>query len=147
MIPSVDPDLIGMSCGVDLVDIASFGRALDVTGGRMQDVCFTDREQREAADRSERLAARWAVKEAVAKALGVGLLRGVGFHDVEVTVGDGGALSLALRGEARLLAKARRLDRWSISVSHERGLAIGFVIATQWPSQDTPRMGEEEGHG
>jgi holo-[acyl-carrier protein] synthase len=116
---------------VDLVDIASLGRALDVTDGRMRDVCFTDREQREADGRCERLATRWAVKEAVAKALGVGLLQGVGFHDIEVVIGEGGVLELILRGEARFLAARRRLDRWAISVSHERGLAIGLVIAAQ----------------
>jgi holo-[acyl-carrier protein] synthase len=147
MISSVRRGSIGLSCGVDLVDVASLGRALDVTRGRMKDVCFTDREQREAEGRYERLATRWAVKEAVAKALGVGLLRGVGFHDVEVTVGEGGGLELVLRGNARLLAKGRRLDRWAISVSHERGLAIGLVIATQSSKPGQIESDEEESDG
>ncbi len=144
MIPIAGRGSMGLSCGVDLVDIASFGRALDVTSGRLADVCFTGQEQRAADGRYERLASRWAVKEAVAKALGVGLLRGVGFHDVEVAVGDGGALELALHGEARLLANSKQLDRWAISVSHERGLAIGLVIATRSSTPGYIESGEEE---
>lgn len=147
MTPIMGSGSIGLSCGVDLVDIASFGRALDVTGGRMREVCFTEREQRETGGRCERLATRWAVKEAVAKALGVGLLQGVGFHDVEVVIGEGGVLELILRGEARLLAEGRRLDRWAISVSHERGLAIGLVIATQSSKPGHIKSGGEDGHG
>jgi holo-[acyl-carrier protein] synthase len=131
----------GISCGVDLVDVAAFGRALDATGGEMELVCLTDRERRDAAGRPERLATRWAIKEAVAKSLGVGLLQGVGFHDVEVIVGTGGALRLALSGEALGLAERQRLNEWAVSVSHERGLAMGFVIATH---VSEPRLIETE---
>lgn len=147
MIPIVDGSSIGFSCGVDLVDIASFERAIDVTAGRLREVCFTHREQQEAAGRLDRLATRWAVKEAVAKALGIGLLQGFGFHDVEVMGGDGRAVEVALHREARELAKRQHLDRWAISVSHEGGFAIAIVIATDSckPSQDI--SGEDKGDG
>lgn len=118
-----------LACGVDLVDIAAFGRALDVTKGRMGMVCFTDREREEGKGRIDRLASRWAVKEAVAKALGVGLMHGIGFHDVEVTADADGPPGLTLHGEAERLAARRGLADWAISVSHEGGLAMAFVIA------------------
>lgn len=121
----------GISCGVDLVDVAAFERALDATGGEMAQACFTDGERREAAGRPEGLATRWAIKEAVAKALGVGLLQGIGFRDVEVIACDGGTLRLTLRGGAREIADRQRLNKWAISSLHERGLAMGFVVATQ----------------
>jgi holo-[acyl-carrier protein] synthase len=137
----------GISCGVDLVDVAAFEGALNATGGEMAEACFTDGERRDAAGRPERLATRWAVKEAVAKALGVGLLQGIGFRDVEVISCDCGALRLALRGEAREIADRQRLNEWAISVSHERGLAMGFVVATQVSGSKRTNPDEEECHG
>lgn len=125
-----------LACGVDLVDIAAFGRALAVTKGRMGTVCFTDREREEGNGRIDRLASRWAVKEAVAKALGVGLMQGIGFHDIEVTADADGPAALSLHGEAKSLAARRRLTDWAISVSHERGFAIAFVIAMQCLGSD-----------
>lgn len=135
---------MGLACGVDLVDIASFGRALEATGGEMARVCFTDLERRDAGGRVESLAGRWAVKEAVTKAIGTGLLKGIGFHDVEVSIGDGGCLNLTLHGEARRLAKDRRLDRWAISLSHEGCHAVGFAIAAQSAGHGPTVNGEEE---
>jgi holo-[acyl-carrier protein] synthase len=133
-----------LTCGVDLVDIAAFGRALVVTRGRMASMCFTEREQEEAKGRVDRLATRWAVKEAVAKALGTGLMQGVGFRDIEVAVGQVGAPALALLGEAQRLATDRRLVDWAISVSHERGLAIAFVIASQQSGSGSASSSKEE---
>ena len=147
MITSIDPRAPGLSCGADLVDVASFGRAIEITNGRLTDVCFTQREQREAAGRHERLATRWAIKEAVVKALGVGLLQGVGFHDIEVTVSEGGRLELLLHGGAHLLATSQHLQHWAISVSHERGLAIGFVIATGASAAGYIESNKEDGDG
>jgi holo-[acyl-carrier protein] synthase len=146
MIPDIDPKS-RLSCGVDLVDVASFGRAIEITGGRLLDACFTPREQREAAGSYERLATRWGIKEAVGKALGVGLLQGVGFHDIEVTVSEGGRLELRLSGGARLLATSQHLEHWAISVSHEQGLSIGFVIATGAPAAGYVESIEEDGDG
>jgi holo-[acyl-carrier protein] synthase len=125
-----------LRCGVDLVDIAAFGRALGVCGGRLANVCFTEHERQDAREHLDRLAVRWAVKEAVAKVLGVGLMQGVGFRDIEVALVTGRRPSLMLYREARRLAEGGGLEEWAISVSHERGLAIAFVIASR-PPEDT----------
>lgn len=137
---------VRLACGVDLVDIAAFGRALDVTKGRMGTVCFTDRERAQSRGRIDRLASRWAVKEAVAKTLGVGLMQGVGFHDVEVMADADGPLDLTLHGEAAKLAAQRALTYWAISVSHEAGLAMAFVVAMR-PSGNAEARSEEESDG
>lgn len=118
-----------LTCGVDIVDVSAFGRALEVTNGRMASVCFTEQEREDGAGRIERLASRWAVKEAVAKALGVGLMQGIGFHDIEVTTSADGPPALSLHGSAKTLAARLRLTHWVISVSHERGFAIALVVA------------------
>jgi holo-[acyl-carrier protein] synthase len=132
-----------LACGVDLVDIAAFGRALEVTKGRMGRVCFTERERAEGNGRIDRLASRWAVKEAVAKALGVGLMQGVGFHDIEVTAEADGPPTLSLHGKAKTLAARRKLTDWAMTVSHERGFAIAFVIGKRCLGSDRAWSEEE----
>jgi len=66
--------------------------------------------------------------------LGVGLLQGVGFRDIEVALEPSKRPSLMLYREARRLAEHGGLEDWAISVSHERGLAIAFVIASRPPN-------------
>jgi holo-[acyl-carrier protein] synthase len=132
-----------LACGIDLVDIAAFGRALDVTKGRMGDVCFTDQEREQGMGRIDRLASRWAVKEAVAKALGVGLMQGIGFHDVEVAADSDGRPDLTLHGEAERLAAQRGLTDWAISIAHDGGLAMAFVVAMRSSGSAEARSQEE----
>ena len=91
--------MIGL--GVDLVDVARFRQSL-ARSPRLAERLFTPAERAYAArnaDPAERLAVRFAAKEAVMKALGVGL-GAFDFHDVEVLRADGGQPSLVLRGRA-----------------------------------------------
>lgn len=117
-----------MSCGVDLVDVGSFERAVEVTGGDLVDVCFTKREQEDARGESHRLAARFAAKEAAAKALGVGMMRGVSWQDVELLRKDGRP-ELALSGGAAEAARRQGWYCWSVSLSHEGDKAVALVVA------------------
>jgi holo-[acyl-carrier protein] synthase len=116
-------------------DIISLKRIADVhqrQGQRFLDRVYTPEEQRyalELRDPSERLASRWAAKEACMKALGTGWAKGVSFTQIALLPGDDrGAPRLVLTGEA--LAAATRLGatRWHCSVSHSDGLAIATVI-------------------
>lgn len=120
---------VGIACGVDVVDVGTFGRALHATRGRLAFACFTHRERTQIGGRLDRGAARWAVKEAVAKALGAGLMQGVGLQDVEVMSSTNGRVDVALRGDAERLAAARGLTDWAISISHECGIAVALVVA------------------
>src|ERR1700681_4534248 len=122
-----------LRCGTDLVDIAHFNRTLQTTNGRIVSVCFTSRERRETSGRADRLATRWALKESVSKVLGVGLMKGIGFHDIEVSTNEHGSPTLTLRGAAERLALSLGLTDWAISASHDRGLAMAFVVASQHP--------------
>ncbi len=116
--------------GIDLVDVARFRVTIHRTPsvvGRM----FTpgERAYAEAAnDPVERLAARFAAKEAVMKAMGVGL-GAFGFHDAEVVRADGGAPSLLLRGPAEELASARGIVAWQLSLTHTATSAGAVVVA------------------
>lgn len=127
------PGVVGV--GVDAVDVDRFRRAL-ARRPALADRMFTDGERAAAAvmrDPAERLAARFAAKEAVMKALGSGLWS-VPFHDVEVvrapgTGAAGGAPSLRLAARAAELARARRVARWHLSLTHTAQVAVAVVVA------------------
>ena len=118
--------------GIDMVDIESTRRLLADPTGQFLARCFTMREQQSAGDgldQPDRLSGRFAVKEAVMKALGTGFGEGVGFLDVEIVSLPSGAPTVILYGEAKLRAEAMGIDRWLVSTSHEGSFAIASVIA------------------
>jgi holo-[acyl-carrier protein] synthase len=118
--------------GIDLVDIASTERLLAEPSNQFLTRCFTLQEQSdvgEGLERAARLSGRFAVKEAVLKALGTGFGGSVGFHDVEVVLLTSGAPTIVLHGEASQLAERLGISRWLVSTSHESNLAVASVIA------------------
>jgi len=113
--------------GVDVVDVARFSLALE-RHPRLLTRLFTDGECEDAAMRAERLAARFAAKEAVLKALGVGI--GVtSWRSIEVTRGDDGAPSVTLHGAALRLAQGRGITGLHLSLSHTATTAVAFCVA------------------
>lgn len=117
-----------LASGVDLVEIKRVEAAVERHGERFLSRIFTPAELAICHGRAESLAARFAAKEAVAKALGRGIGE-IGWRDIEVTSDDLKAPSLALSGEAQRLAREQGLETWSISLSHERQFAIAFAVA------------------
>lgn len=116
--------------GTDIVDLDRFRLALRRTPGMVERV-FTDGERSYALrkhDPTERLAARFAVKEATMKALGVGL-GAFRFHDVEVTKARSGEPSLRLSGRAADLAARRGITDWKVSITHSDLVAMAVVLA------------------
>lgn len=99
---------------------------------RFLERCFTPDEQRYAAEhpkrRIEHLAARFAAKEAVLKAIGTGLSRGIAWTDVEVTRDPSGAPGVRLRGQALQIATERGITRWILSLSHTEEAAMASAI-------------------
>jgi holo-[acyl-carrier protein] synthase len=116
-----------LAIGVDLVEIDRVAALVTRYGERFAGRVFTPAERLDCGDRPESLAARWAVKEAVAKALGTGF-GPVGFREIELLRECAGRPELHLHGEARALAEARGLSSWAVSVSHDGGFAIAFVV-------------------
>ena len=123
--------------GVDAVDVARFRRLLD-RRPRFATRCFTETEQSDAnrsADAAQSLAARFAAKEAVMKALGAGI-GAFALTDVEVcrTPGTGATRNapfLVLHGTAAELAGADGAGHFHLSLTHTDGVAIAFVVAEQ----------------
>lgn len=116
-----------LAVGVDMIEVERVERGLSRFGQRFADRFFTEGEQSTCAGDARRLAGRFAVKEAVAKALGTGI-GDICWVDVEVVNGDRGRPELVLHGRARELADALSLDTWSISLSHTNQHAIAFAV-------------------
>jgi holo-[acyl-carrier protein] synthase len=117
--------------GVDAVDVERFRRSLERTPS-MRERLFTAVELeyvRPKADPVPSLAARFAAREAVMKALGVGL-GAFGFHDVWVERFPSGEPSLVVTGPAELLAVAAGIERWHLSLTHTSTVAIAYVVAS-----------------
>ena len=117
--------------GTDVVDLDRFRVALARTPTLVERV-FTEGERAYAMrkrDPAERLAARFAVKEATMKALGVGL-GAFRFHDVEVVKARSGEPSLRLSGRAAELAAEKGVREWKVSISHSALVALAVVVAS-----------------
>lgn len=117
--------------GVDIVDVARFERLAQRTP-RILERTLTARERlgEDGSDRTfESLAARFAAKEAVAKALGAP--PGMAWHDCEVVAADGAAPEIQVRGTVAEQARKLGIGTWHLSLSHDGGQAVAFVIATK----------------
>ncbi len=114
--------------GVDLIEIERFTSAYRRYEQRFLQRIFTPTELAENRKNMASLAARFAAKEAVAKALGTGIGR-VTWHDIEICRGEAGEPILYLHGAASHLAALQQLDTWSISLSHTQSHAVAFVVA------------------
>jgi len=116
--------------GVDLIEVDRMRTVLARTP-TMAEKLFTpgERAYAEAAnDPTERYAARFAAKEAVMKALGVGL-GAVDWHDIEVVRTDRGAPVLAVTGRAQALAEAAGVTRWLLTMTHTTTMAEAVAVA------------------
>ena len=114
--------------GVDLIETARVRAALDRHGERFLARVYTPAERELCCDRLTSLAARWAAKEAVAKAFGTGI-GDISFQEIEILHGPRSEPVLHLHGAAQRLAAEHGLTEWSISLSHTETHAIAFVTA------------------
>lgn len=117
-----------VQCGVDLVDVPRIRGAVDRWGLRFLDRIWTERELRICRGRYPELAARFAAKEAVSKALGTGIA-GLVWREIEIVQDGRGKPLVFLHGAARQRAEALGLATWSVSLTHTRELACAFVVA------------------
>src|ERR1039457_422106 len=117
--------------GIDMVEIGRIQQSVDRYGQRFLDRIYTGGEQayclrkRKAA---ESLAARFAAKEAGAKALGTGISRGVHWLESEVVRESGGKPSLRLHALAAEIAAALGVAHTALSLTHTADLAMASVV-------------------
>ncbi|BCJ52315.1 holo-[acyl-carrier-protein] synthase [Actinoplanes sp. NBRC 14428] len=118
-----------VSVGIDVVLVDRFARALDRTP-LLADRLFTEGERTTQSGNprsAESLAARFAAKEAVAKALGAPA--GMRWHDCEIVSDPDGRPWLTVSGTVAAVAADRGISRWHLSLSHDGGIASAMVVA------------------
>jgi holo-[acyl-carrier protein] synthase len=123
-----------LGVGTDLVDVERVRRALERQPG-LRTRLFTESEWDYAArhrDPHPHLAARFAAKEAVMKALGRGM-SSMGFAEIEVRRDEHGAPSIALHGAAAHAAAVAGVAEWHLSLTHTDALAQAVAVAVGQP--------------
>ncbi|MGH2454957.1 MAG: holo-ACP synthase [Candidatus Limnocylindria bacterium] len=114
--------------GVDLIDIDRIVAILGRFPDRFRTRVLTDAEARYCGDKTERIAGRWAAKEAVSKVLGLGV-RGVGWREIEILPNWAGAPQVRLHARAAARAAQLELEDVTVSISHERRMAVAVAVA------------------
>jgi holo-[acyl-carrier protein] synthase len=118
--------------GVDIVENERIAAMLEQHGSAFEDKVFTANELAYAGDRRRRvehLAVRFAAKEAVAKALGRGISKGVTWKDIEVVHDDAGKPGISLHGGTFDLAEEMGVRNLHVSLSHTDTHSVAFVVA------------------
>jgi holo-[acyl-carrier protein] synthase len=114
--------------GVDLIDVDRIVAVLDRYPERFRSRILTPAEDRYCRGRPERIAGRWAAKEAVSKVLGLGV-RGVGWREIEILPNRAGQPQVHLHGRASARAAVLELGQVTVSISHERRMAVAVALA------------------
>jgi holo-[acyl-carrier protein] synthase len=122
---------IPVAVGVDLIEIDRLARAIERWGERFLKRVYTPEEVVHCRGRIPELAVRFAAKEAVSKALGVGIWwrGGIRWREAEIRPNRLGKPEVRLYGRAADYARQQGLDEWAVSLSHSRGHAIAMVVA------------------
>jgi holo-[acyl-carrier protein] synthase len=123
--------------GVDVVDVARFALALE-RHPRLAERLFTDAERADARAQPERLAARFAAKEAVLKTLRSGM-GAAPWRSIEIRRDPNGEPRVRLHGAAASLAKQCGARRFHVSLSHTETTAVAFVVASSKKDKSNAR--------
>ena len=118
--------------GVDLVEVERVTAALERHGDVWIQKIFTEGERDYCNAQHEpaiHYAARFAAKEAAAKALGTGIGKNAALHDLEVVRGPNGAPKLVLHGDAKDFAKEQGIAHVLISLTHTKDHAVANAVA------------------
>lgn len=118
-----------------MVEIARIERAIARWGERFLRRVYTETELERWRNRPASLAARFAAKEAVMKALGTGA-RGVGWQDIEILASPGGEPVVCLKGRARRQARRLNLGGLAVSLAHSREYALATVVGDRDESRN-----------
>ena len=118
--------------GIDLVEVDRISSLMERTGDAFKNRIFTPEEIAYCdsnANPAIHYAARWAAKEAVAKALGTGFTEGVSWMEITVTRQPNGAPGIHLSGKTAIIAAERGIQRWLLALTHTQTTAAASAVA------------------
>jgi holo-[acyl-carrier protein] synthase len=115
------------SIGVDIIEIHRIQQAVEKWQDRFLQRIYTDRELQDCDRRWPSLAARFAAKEAVLKALGTS--KDIGWHDIEIRRNENDAPYICLHSNALTIAGQLGIRNFAISLSHSEKYAVAVSIA------------------
>ncbi|NPA91011.1 MAG: holo-ACP synthase [Chloroflexi bacterium] len=118
--------------GLDIIRVSRIEKAIRRWNTRFLDRVFSTGEQEDCRGRSASLAARFAAKEAVLKALGTGLAQGIRWTDVEIRTRANGEPRVILHGNAVTLARSLGIHAWEVSLTHDGEIAAAIVVGYGW---------------
>ncbi len=132
-----------MAVGIDIASVDSVAQSLETFGDVYVNRLFREAEAAYArsvpAQAAQRLAARFAAKEAAVKAFDLADA-GVNMRDIEVVRLDSGACSLRLHGRVARLVRQKGFGHTAVCLSHDGGYAAAVVTALRLPEPDSPPM-------
>jgi len=120
--------------GIDLVDFGRIEKMLEKHPKRFLDRVFTPTEQTDAdstRNRIEKLAGRFAAKEAVMKLIGTGWRDGIAWTDIEVVNNPLGQPIVTVTGKVKELADQQGVEQITLSITHTSNFAIASAVALQ----------------
>ena len=120
-----------LGSGIDMIEIARIEKTIARYGDRFCQRIYLPNEIRYCRGKrnaAESFAARFAAKEAAAKALGTGIQAGVGWRDIEVVRAPGGRPTLLFHGRAAVIAGQLGARHASISLTHTQSYALAQVL-------------------
>ncbi len=125
----LSPEKFGQ--GVDIVEIDRIGNLVDKWGSRFTNRIYTSHELAKCRGNSASLAARFAAKEAIVKAIGTGL-RGMAWKDIEILNDQNGRPYFALHDRAAFAFNKSGWKSCTLSLTHSAGIAVAMVTVLKF---------------
>lgn len=118
-----------LRCGIDMIENQRIAEGIERLGERFLNRFFTAGEREDCEDKAHRLAARFAAKEAVAKAIGTGI-GDISWKDIEIRCNNPrNRPTLHLHGEAARISAEMGITQWDVSLTHTDEYASAVAIA------------------
>jgi holo-[acyl-carrier protein] synthase len=131
------PQGVNVAVGIDIIEVSRVRKVFEHHGERFLKRVFTEIEARQCRGKPERLASRFAAKEAISKALGTGI-HGVAWREMEVVQLRSGRPSVRLHGNAKRRAELLGLSAFDVSMADLKDLSIAIAVAIQTAPPATP---------
>lgn len=128
--PLHPPQGVNIAVGIDIIEVERVRKVYEHHGERFLKRVFTEAEVRQCSGKANRLAGRFAAKEAISKALGTGL-HGVSWREMEVVQLRSGRPTVTLHGNAKRRAQLLGISAFDVSIADLKDFSIAIAVAIQ----------------